>query len=346
MRISIAMATFNGAKFLDKQLSSLVKQENLPDELIVCDDGSTDNTLEILHEFARRAPFPVSIHKNETNLGFSDNFMKAARLCSGDWVAFCDQDDIWLPHKISDAMAAIEKHPGVNLILQNSIICDEQLNHVGRIFPDMISEGLHPPQSQFGFWVWLGFLQTFRRDLILNFWEGARPRNYFPEHRFMSHDKWTCLIANAIGGIAVLPEPAALYRRHMNALTGDYGVQNLKKRIEKALPVGADHYAFLSEVADETAQYLRRLSNGAEPVIADEFCQSARGFDQICAILKARAALYMERRFAMRASIYLRIALQGGYIGPVMIALGWKSGAKDLLQVLGVLGRLTIREGA
>ena len=97
--ISVAMATYNGGRFLREQLDSLNQQTVLPRELVVCDDRSTDNTVRILEEFASQAAFPVKVVVNENRLGFGDNFMKAASLCSGDLISFCDQDDIWYSNK-------------------------------------------------------------------------------------------------------------------------------------------------------------------------------------------------------------------------------------------------------
>lgn len=98
--ISIAMASYNGEAFLHRQLDSLARQAVLPSELIVCDDGSTDSTLSIIADFSRSAPFPVIIARNPKRLGFTANFLQAARMCHGDLIAFCDQDDEWLPHKL------------------------------------------------------------------------------------------------------------------------------------------------------------------------------------------------------------------------------------------------------
>jgi glycosyltransferase involved in cell wall biosynthesis len=99
--ISIAMATYNGERFLEEQLRTLGEQVKLPDEVVVCDDGSTDRTLEILVQFAERAPFRVRLVINDQRLGWRENFLKAASLCTSDYIAFCDQDDVWLPDKLS-----------------------------------------------------------------------------------------------------------------------------------------------------------------------------------------------------------------------------------------------------
>src|ERR1700688_105357 len=95
MSVSIAMTTYNGAIHLQEQLDSLAGQRQLPAELVIGDDGSTDDTFEILERFARTAPFPVHIHRNPERLGYRVNFLNVARRCTSQLISFCDQDDIW-----------------------------------------------------------------------------------------------------------------------------------------------------------------------------------------------------------------------------------------------------------
>ena len=341
-KISVAMATCNGGKYLSEQLESLTKQRHLPFELVACDDGSTDGTVEILNEFRKVAPFAVHVYRNKQNLGYADNFFKAASLCSGDWVAFCDQDDVWLPNRLADVGAAIASGTRANIILQNAILSHEDLTSNGRLFPARIKPGYHRPRSQYGFWVWPGFLKTVRASCFKVRW-AKRPRSYFPGDGVMSHDKWTCLIANATGGVLVLPEPAALYRRHGAALTGDYAAQSWSQRIGKALPVSGDHYAFLAEVALETADYLRRIAEQDHNFCKKDFLKAAQGFDQIAKVLSDRSVIYKSGNILVRLRSLASIALAGGYVGPRMFALGLGSAAKDVLQAIGVLEALRTR---
>src|SRR3954454_9678676 len=97
MKVSVALASYNGARFIDEQLASLAAQTRPPDELVVCDDGSTDDTLDHVERFAATAPFEVRIVRNAENLGFSGNFQRVLALVRGDIVFICDQDDIWYP---------------------------------------------------------------------------------------------------------------------------------------------------------------------------------------------------------------------------------------------------------
>ena len=98
--ISVAMATYNGARFIGQQLDSFTRQTLLPDELIICDDGSTDSTLNIIGDFSRTAPFPVKVVNNPTRLGFTANFLQGSTDVPGGFIAFSDQDDEWLPPKL------------------------------------------------------------------------------------------------------------------------------------------------------------------------------------------------------------------------------------------------------
>src|SRR2546423_12239051 len=99
MKISIAMCTYDGGRYLREQLDSLASQRRLPDELIVSDDGSSDNTVMIIEEFSSSSPFPVHFSVNDTNLGTIRNSEKAVRACNGDVIVPCDQDDVWYSDK-------------------------------------------------------------------------------------------------------------------------------------------------------------------------------------------------------------------------------------------------------
>src|SRR5512138_1120776 len=98
--VSVAMCTFNGESYLQEQLASICRQTVLPDELVVCDDASTDATVRILTQFKETCGFPVRVFVNETNQGVCMNFARAISHCSGDLIVLADQDDIWQADKI------------------------------------------------------------------------------------------------------------------------------------------------------------------------------------------------------------------------------------------------------
>lgn len=329
------MATYNGEQYILEQLQSLADQTHLPLELVVGDDGSKDRTLEIIEKFRAYAPFPVRVHQNETNLGFARNFLATAKRCNGDWISFCDQDDVWLPKKLAEVSGAIKKVPNSCMVLQNAWLCNGDLSARGSKFPDRLTAGVHERASQYGFWVWLGCLQTVHRNVI-ELWDGGPlPANYFPGHPEYSHDKWTCMIANALGGIIVLDETVALYRRHEGALTGDYVRRSVAQRVAQARGVSSDHYDFLAEVAEDCADYMRRLGDRTDDSAwASAFLDGSKEFIRLAEVQRLRGRLYVAPRFRERLSVSLKIALGGGYIGPPFRSMGLRSAAKDAARLI------------
>ena len=135
MRVSIAMCTYNGEKYLGEQLQSIAEQTKRPHQLIVCDDGSTDCTLQILEEFAKTAPFQVSIFRNATNLGSTKNFEKAIGLCDGDLIALSDQDDVWYPNKLEVMCSIFEKDRSIGGVFSDAdLMSADSLTIEGRLW--------------------------------------------------------------------------------------------------------------------------------------------------------------------------------------------------------------------
>lgn len=132
MTISVAMCTFNGARFLRAQLESIARQRRPPDELVICDDGSSDGSVEILREFAAGASFSIRIFCNEKNLGSTQNFEKAIQLCKGDLIALCDQDDIWLPEKLSRLLQIFEQDSSVGGVFSDADLINENSQEIGK----------------------------------------------------------------------------------------------------------------------------------------------------------------------------------------------------------------------
>ena len=132
MKVSIAMTTYNGEKYLPEQLNSFLSQEIQPHELIVCDDVSTDKTLKILNNFAKKANFIVKIYNNKRNIGYSKNFEKAILLCSGDIIFLSDQDDVWLKNKIKEVLNIIKSYPKKKIFMHDAFITDHKLKPIGQ----------------------------------------------------------------------------------------------------------------------------------------------------------------------------------------------------------------------
>jgi glycosyltransferase involved in cell wall biosynthesis len=217
MKISIALCTYNGEKFLQDQLESIATQTRLPDELVVCDDRSSDRTLEILEKFRDKAPFPVHIHQNKTNLGSTKNFAQAIDLCSGDIIVLSDQDDVWKPAKLETLEKAFLDHPEVGYVFSDGDLVNDSLQPIGRtiwesnqFYGETYSRYVNGEQLLcFLRWqIVTGATMAFR----------ARLKEYlppFPEHKIWIHDGWISVVGSSIGEIGLpLKESLVLYRQH------------------------------------------------------------------------------------------------------------------------------------
>ena len=123
--VSIAMCTYNGAGFLQQQLDSLAWQTRKPDEIIICDDVSSDDSFAIAQAFADQSGLKVRVHQNTQNLGYVKNFEKAISLCTQDIIFLCDQDDLWQPSKIEQMVGVFDAEPSVGLVLHDFCWIDE-----------------------------------------------------------------------------------------------------------------------------------------------------------------------------------------------------------------------------
>ncbi|MGC8751805.1 glycosyltransferase, partial [Hydrotalea sp.] len=125
MEISVALCTYNGASFIKEQLNSILLQTLPVNEIIICDDGSTDNTINILNEYKLLYPNIIQLYKNEYTLGAKKNFEKAILLCKGDYIFLSDQDDIWCKNKVEIYVEHFNRFPSISVFFSNGKIIDE-----------------------------------------------------------------------------------------------------------------------------------------------------------------------------------------------------------------------------
>jgi glycosyltransferase involved in cell wall biosynthesis len=357
-RYSIAMATFNGEAYIWEQLNSLARQILLPYELVVCDDGSTDRTVNILQEFQKEAPFSVKIYENPRRLGFADNFLQTASKCSGDWVAFCDQDDIWFPEKLVAVDEAIKNSQVADLMLVTHSVQiaseDPSLSNGRRPHsPKARTAGpntwsaaalggvktLHSRKDRTigrnchpGFWGLPGFTCVFRRELITCFDWKVRPKNYDGNYPLQPHDKWICMLANALGSVRHIAKPLVLYRRHDAALTGYYERKSVRARIGLSKPVGVEQYRFMAAAARESAAVLSALAQSAvDPRWSDNLTRSGMLFEKLASNCAMRAEMYGQKGSKKKFVSFMRLIVSQGYFGSAFCSLGMSSLLKDLV---------------
>lgn len=205
--ISVVMATYNGGKYLGEQLSSIVAQISINDELIICDDGSSDNTLDIIEEFKQSYPYIKVFHG--PGKGPAENFSFGLQKVKGEYIFLSDQDDIWYEDKIKIMVRSLKTH-----IL---CMCDSRLiDELGReIAPSYMDQH----RSRIGFMQniirnsYVGCHMGFRKELL----ECALPIPI----KIPMHDTWLAAIAEKRGRILWLKTPLMDYRRHDETFTGN-----------------------------------------------------------------------------------------------------------------------------
>lgn len=223
MKISIALCTYNGASFIQEQLESILNQKILPDELIICDDGSKDATPQIVEAFSKRAPFPVRFYQNEINLNINKNFEKALGLCSGDLIFLCDQDDVWLPVKIEFVTNWMEEHPGIEAVFTDAILTDQYLNPLAeslwkRIHFKPFSSHYWQDGSAFNMLVDKNFVTGATMCIRRSLYKKAIP---FPEtDLYLLHDRWLAFIATRDQTLNFLDYMPMYYRQHAQQTAG------------------------------------------------------------------------------------------------------------------------------
>lgn len=200
-KISVAMATYNGANYLQEQLDSFLHQAKHPDELVICDDNSTDDTVRILENFKRKASFEVLIYINKENLGYIRNFEKAMDLATGDLIFLSDQDDVWFPEKIQEVTNLFNEKPNVWLVINNQEFADENLVPSGILNLERLKLfGLSEFQMR------SGCCTAFRKEL---------KAHILPIPSTMKgHDLWIHRLAEALERKYVYSNVLQYYRRH------------------------------------------------------------------------------------------------------------------------------------
>jgi glycosyltransferase involved in cell wall biosynthesis len=273
-RVSVALCTHNGARFIGAQLRSIFEQTLLPDEIIVSDDDSTDATLEIIKREAAEHPdarITLTILENSPALGVTRNFEEALSACSGDLVALSDQDDVWHPTRLEAMVSVFDSSRDVDLIFSDARLVDAENEALGETLfaglgitaadKAMISSG-----SAFAALMKrnlvTGATVMLRRELV----DRARP---FPAS--WVHDEWLAVVAAATGSVRLLDQPLIDYRQHGANVIGA-GSLSFSEKVRRATEEGRERNARLVSRARELAERLETLS----PPVSESYRIAAR----------------------------------------------------------------------
>jgi glycosyltransferase involved in cell wall biosynthesis len=238
-KLVVALCTFNGAHYIQEQIISLTKQTRLPDQLVVCDDASVDQTADLVKNMAANCPFPFYTHINKRQLGVRRNFEQVMQVTSGDIIFLCDQDDIWLPEKLETFEKAFED--GADWVCCDAEVVDLNLSPLGYTLwqcTNFNEKERKYAQQQNLFEILLkhyvvaGATIAFRANL---------KEKLLPIPSNWHYDAWLAAVLAATSKVKIIENPMQCYRQHStNAIGGTR--RGLLTEVKVALSLNRNDY--------------------------------------------------------------------------------------------------------
>ena len=257
MKISICMCTYNGELYIKEQLESLINQTKLPNEIIIYDDCSSDNTINIINEYAEKIKsISWIINVNEKNMGWKSNFAEAINKASGDYIFLCDQDDIWINNKVERMIEIISNREDIELLACNQIV---KLEESGEIKKKFKNDGKIEKISKDKYLTWTarpGCVFCFKRNIIEEFnkvWKSKFP-----------HDAILWKIAYLRETLYVYNYYGIIWRRHDKNATKKnkkiFSSNNIKIHYE-VIKLYEKYFDAISETSNITNRNMKKLKN-------------------------------------------------------------------------------------
>ena len=215
IKFSIIMCIKDGEKYIDEQIQSIINQDFRNWELIIIDDCSKDSSLKIAKNY-EKLDNRILVKKNPTILGVKTNFLKNSLFQKGEWIVFCDQDDIWELNKLSCLNCFIKENPGFNLFLHNGryLVCDENQKFSGA-FGELVCncQKVYKTIPNLNFFNLIirnkviGCFVCVNKNFLRNFIQIIPKANIY-------HDHWVAIIASIYSDIFFINQDLIKYRRH------------------------------------------------------------------------------------------------------------------------------------
>lgn len=205
------MATYNGEKYIQEQISSILAQISKDDELIISDDYSNDNTINVIKSFKDKR---INLIENNKNIGYAANFERALQKATGDVIFLADQDDIWLDNKVKISLKYLSKY---DFVISDAKIIDDRaaLINKSRNKKYQVKKGFMQNWLRSRY---IGCCMAFDRQVLDSLFPFPKNKKWIP------HDLWIALIAELYYKTFLISEPLILYRRHANNASNGGGV--------------------------------------------------------------------------------------------------------------------------
>ncbi len=234
--ISVALCTYNGEKYIEKQLNSILNQTLTVDEIVICDDCSSDKTITILNSFKEKYPSIFRIYSNPENLRSNKNFEKAISLCTGDFIFLSDQDDLWKPEKVETIIGVFNSNPSAEGVFSDAIFVDENDSEI---------------HKEMSLWESVCFFDR-QNDIPINLYESLLNLGNFLTGATLCikkevipfcipfqtvdtfiHDEWLAYVLSKRNTLFLTKEKLISYRLHSNQQLGVGKIKDARKKISK-----------------------------------------------------------------------------------------------------------------
>ncbi|ELY2016885.1 glycosyltransferase [Flavobacterium psychrophilum] len=230
MKTSVALCTYNGEKYIKEQLDSILNQTKKVDEIIVCDDCSSDKTVEILNHYSSTNPGLFKIYINEQNLRSVKNFEKAITLCTGDIIFLSDQDDFWVNEKVEEYADYFALNPNIKVLASNGYCVNDNSQIEDKYALWDVPVFLKEIEVSYNYHDIINYVANlatgasiaFRKEIISNIVP-------FPIIKGFHHDEWIAIIASSNNEFTLLNKKYFYYRTHNSQQVGGVFYDKTKK---------------------------------------------------------------------------------------------------------------------
>jgi len=321
-KISIVMCTYNGEDYLAEQLSSIAKQTRAPDELIVCDDGSTDNTIQLMEQFSKQSSFPIRLYCNKQRLGPTRNFDKAISLSSGDLIFLSDQDDIWMTPKIEMMLQLFMNNTDAGYVFSNALIVDKMSRPMGYTMWESI-QFTKRQQKQYKQGNQLPIL--LKHNVVTGAAMAFRAKlksTILPIPDQWLHDEWIALLASSTAMPGMIIEmPLIQYRQHPSQFVGGKRQPFIRQVMEASAVKGHSMETRLRQQKSRYSNVLERL------IIVEKQEENTRRYlNAKIRHLQVRCSIHKQKYHIARSVYVLKELLTFRYNR----FSGWKTVLRDL----------------
>ncbi len=221
MKTSVALCTYNGEKYIEEQLNSILNQTVPVDEIVICDDKSTDATHDIINQYCNKFPGVIKFYINEVNLRSVKNFEKAISLCTNEIIFLSDQDDIWHLEKVKHFIEYFKNNPKIDVVASNGYCIDDNSKVHEKYAVWDVPQFLAEKGVAFNYHKIICYVSNIATGASMAFRKTICDEILpFPIMKDFHHDEWIAILSSKRDAFVMLPEKYFYYRIHENQQVG------------------------------------------------------------------------------------------------------------------------------